>query len=138
MQPFSYLAGDAPAAVIDLHTQPATEYLAGGTTLIDLMKNPQTNTNTIDALAPDLTQAEQQLSAYRKALHKRIGLTFIYVTHDQEEALSMSDRVTVLDHGVKISEGRPEQVQQDEAVIQAYLGVKSVRVRRDHAPAAEA
>ncbi len=38
MQPFTYLAGDSADASIALHAQPSTEYLAGGTTLIDLMK----------------------------------------------------------------------------------------------------
>lgn len=34
-----------------------------------------------------------------KAIQKRLGITFIYVTHDQEEALSMSDTVVVMDKG---------------------------------------
>jgi len=43
-----------------------------------------------------------------KALHQRLGVTFIYVTHDQDEALSMSDRIVILS-GVRIQqEGAPE------------------------------
>jgi ABC-type Fe3+/spermidine/putrescine transport system ATPase subunit len=41
----------------------------------------------------------KQLQTELKALQRRLGLTFIYVTHDQEEALSLSDRLAVLNHG---------------------------------------
>ncbi len=44
-----------------------------------------------------------------KRLHKRIGLTFIYVTHDQDEALSMSDRIAVMRDGRIIQHGCAER-----------------------------
>jgi iron(III) transport system ATP-binding protein len=45
-----------------------------------------------------------------KDLQHRLGLTTIFVTHDQDEALSMSDRVVVMDHGVIQQIGTPEEV----------------------------
>ncbi|HEY3184343.1 MAG TPA: ABC transporter ATP-binding protein [Gaiellaceae bacterium] len=45
-----------------------------------------------------------------KDLQHRLGLTTIFVTHDQDEALSMSDRVVVMDHGVIQQVGTPEEV----------------------------
>ena len=41
----------------------------------------------------------QEMQIELKAIQRRVGITFVYVTHDQEEALTMSDRVAVLDHG---------------------------------------
>ncbi len=48
-----------------------------------------------------------ELQEELKALHKRVGRTFINVTHDQEEALSMSDRIAILNHGKLIQHGAP-------------------------------
>jgi spermidine/putrescine transport system ATP-binding protein len=45
-----------------------------------------------------------------KALQTRVGITFIYVTHDQEEALTMSDRIGVMDGGKLLQVGAPEEV----------------------------
>ncbi|MBR0652252.1 ABC transporter ATP-binding protein [Roseomonas terrae] len=48
-----------------------------------------------------------ELQEELKALHRRVGRTFINVTHDQEEALSMSDRIAILNHGKLIQHGAP-------------------------------
>lgn len=45
-----------------------------------------------------------------KAMQQKLGITFIYVTHDQEEAMTMADRIAVMDHGKVLQVGRPEEV----------------------------
>ena len=59
-----------------------------------------------------------------RRLHQVIGnTTFVLVTHDQMEAMSLSDRVVVMDYGRKIGDGSPDEVRNNQEVIDAYLGV---------------
>ncbi len=51
-----------------------------------------------------------ELQEELKALHQRVGRTFVNVTHDQEEALSMSDRIAILNHGKLIQHGAPAEL----------------------------
>lgn len=53
---------------------------------------------------------------------KGMGITVLLVEHDMELTMGISDRIVVLDRGRKIAEGTPREVQNDKAVMAAYLG----------------
>lgn len=50
-----------------------------------------------------------------KDIQQQLGMTFVYVTHDQEEAMAMSDRIVVMSGGVVAQEGRPSDIYQNPA-----------------------
>jgi spermidine/putrescine transport system ATP-binding protein len=63
-----------------------------------------------------------------KALQEEVGITFIYVTHDQEEALTMSDRLAVMSNGKIEQIGRPADVYEEPstAYVADFLGVSNM------------
>ncbi|MBS7813415.1 ABC transporter ATP-binding protein [Roseococcus pinisoli] len=69
-----------------------------------------------------------------KEIQQRLGMTVIYVTHDQEEALTMSDRIAIMNHGRIAQMGPPREVYEnpESSFVASFLGEANlVKVRRD-------
>ncbi len=74
----------------------------------------------------------QEMQVFLKALQRELGITFVYVTHDQEEALTMSDRIAVFNEGRIEQIGTPAEVYERPRTefVAGFVGVSNV-IERD-------
>ena len=70
----------------------------------------------------------QQMQIELKAIQQQVGVTFVFVTHDQEEALTMSDRIAVFNHGKIEQVGAPAEVYEHPATafVAGFVGISNV------------
>ena len=68
-------------------------------------------------------EEKEDMSRFVLDVNDQYGTTIALIEHDMGVVMDLSDRVVVLDHGIKIADGTPDEVKRNQAVIDAYLGV---------------
>jgi branched-chain amino acid transport system ATP-binding protein len=101
--------------------------LATGPTLL-LLDEPAAGMNP---------QETADLAALVRRLREELKLTVLLIEHDMRFVMNLCEELTVLDHGRVIAQGGPQEVQRDQAVIQAYLGAPAAQCDPQDGPAAQ-
>ncbi len=74
-----------------------------------------------------IQEEKEDMARFILDIHERQGLTILLIEHDMGLVMDIADRIIVLDFGMKISEGSPDEIRYNEAVLNAYLGKTGAR-----------
>ena len=108
----------------DIYDQKAASLSLGKLRLLEFARAFATNPKLLllDEIAAGLNHKETQEMSELINRVRDTGVTVLVVEHDMDLVMSICDKIIVLDQGTKIAEGTPKEIQENEAVITAYLG----------------
>ena len=69
-------------------------------------------------------EEKEDMSRFILDVNEQYGTTIALIEHDMSVVMDLADRVVVLDYGKMLADGTPDEVQKNQAVIDAYLGVE--------------
>lgn len=75
------------------------------------------------------SQEKDELSLVIRHITDSMKVNILLIEHDMRFVMNISDRIIVLDHGEIIAQGRPEEIQQNQKVIEAYLGSGTIDIK---------
>lgn len=67
-------------------------------------------------------EEKQDMSCFIREINKEFGITIVLIEHDMGVVMDISDHVIVMDYGLKIGDGTPQEIKNNKRVIEAYLG----------------
>jgi branched-chain amino acid transport system ATP-binding protein len=109
----------------DLHEQTAANLSYGDQRRVEIARALASDPKLLlldEPTAGMNPQESQGLTEFMDQLRREKDLTILLIEHDMKVVMGVSEHIWVLDHGEKIAEGEPDEIRQNNRVIEAYLG----------------